>query len=153
MEAWEARLNLTSPHISHLWEAFINTGALARCLSSSERQKLVTTVSAYVFSASECREAYGVRAACCRFRTFLKFPSSLDWRKRQQAARTPYASRHSDVLNTYSTVCHTSREAVETGYFTLTAGSLSNTGALARCLRAWRQPSGFNGLSRSVTNC
>src|SRR5436190_20927537 len=58
----------------------------------------------YVFSASECREAYGVRAACCRFRTFLKFPSSLDWRKRQQAeqaARTPYASRHSDALNTY----------------------------------------------------
>src|SRR5436190_10090956 len=31
----------------------------------------------------------------------LKFPSSLDWRKRQQAARTPYASRHSDALNTY----------------------------------------------------
>src|SRR5436189_4658717 len=56
----------------------------------------------HVFSASECREAYGVRAACCRFRTVLKFPSSLDWRKRQQAARTPYASRHSDALNTYS---------------------------------------------------
>src|SRR5436190_13157730 len=50
----------------------------------------------YVFSASECREAYGVRAACCRFPTVLWFPSTLDWRKRQQAARTPYASRHSE---------------------------------------------------------
>src|SRR5439155_8118161 len=32
--------------------------------------------------------AYGVRAACCRCRTWLASP------KRQQAARTPYASRN-----------------------------------------------------------
>src|SRR5436190_11933368 len=41
------------------------------------------------------------------FGTVLKFPSGLDWRKRQQAARTPYASRHSNALNTYPTAART----------------------------------------------
>src|SRR5436190_18663209 len=66
---------------------------------TTRRAKTVSTV--YVFSASECREAYGVRAACCRFRQSRRLGNLRTVRKRQQAARTPYASRPSDALNTY----------------------------------------------------
>jgi hypothetical protein len=48
-------------------------------------------------SASESREAYGVRAACCRFLSTWSERTSRADRKRQQAARTPYASRGSNA--------------------------------------------------------
>src|SRR6266576_7088572 len=97
-------------HARHARIMLINTGALARCLRAWRRpsrfkgfSRSVTTVE-YVFSTSECREAYGVRAACCRFRQSRLLGNLRNVRKRQQAARTPYASRHSDALNTYTVV-------------------------------------------------
>src|SRR5213594_432966 len=54
-------------------------------------------------SACGCREAYGVRAACCRFRHAKDNLIPRTIRKGQQAARTPYASRHPHALNKYRT--------------------------------------------------
>src|SRR5204863_7336393 len=56
--------------------------------------------SNYFRSTAETGEAYGVRAACCRFQMVLGLPRRMDGRKRQQAARGPYASRDSETLNT-----------------------------------------------------
>src|ERR1041385_9402936 len=59
----------------------------------------VRTSSVEVRGRSEVAPAYGVRAACCRFLKELrkrKDSSALTCyriRQRQQAARTPYASR------------------------------------------------------------
>src|SRR6185436_10890435 len=62
--------------------------------AESRKGKKLTRLRGCAF---EPREAYGVRAACCRFRSARDVRSLRVLRKRQQAARTPYASRVSDA--------------------------------------------------------